>query len=48
MFADYYLVQTLVAEAATFSVSSDIYGQDIGLAVVLIYDERVERSKMKR
>ena len=37
-----------VAEAATFSMLDDIYGQDIGLAVVLRDGERLERSKLKR
>ena len=37
-----------VAEAATFSVPDDIYGQDVGLAVTLRKGEQVERSKLKR
>ncbi|MCJ1454356.1 hypothetical protein MMC28_004709 [Mycoblastus sanguinarius] len=37
-----------VAEAATFSVLDDVYGQDVGLAVTLRKGEHVERSKLKR
>ena len=37
-----------VAEAATFSVPDDVYGQDVGLAVTLREGETVERSKLKR
>lgn len=37
-----------VAEAATFSVPDDIYGQDVGLAVTLRKGEQMERSKLKR
>ena len=37
-----------VAEAATFSVPDDIYGQDVGLALTLRKGEQVERSKLKR
>ena len=37
-----------VAEAATFPVPDDIYGQDVGLAVILKYGEREEKSKLKR
>ena len=37
-----------VAEAATFSVADDVYGQDVGLAVTLRQGEHVERSKLKR
>ena len=37
-----------VAEAATFAVPDDIYGQDVGLAVVLKDGEREEKSKLKR
>ncbi len=37
-----------VAEAATFAVPDEIYGQDVGLAVVLKDGEREEKSKLKR
>lgn len=37
-----------VAEAATFAVPDDIYGQDVGMAVILRHGEQVERSKLKR
>ena len=37
-----------VAEAATFSVPDDLYGQDVGLAVTLKEGDRLERSKFKR
>lgn len=37
-----------VAEAATFSLPDDIYGQDVGLAVTLKEGSQIERSKLKR
>ena len=37
-----------VAEAASFSLPDDIYGQDVGMAVTLREGEQVERSKLKR
>ena len=37
-----------VAEAATFAVPDDIYGQDVGMAVTLRQGEEVGRSKLKR
>ena len=37
-----------VAEAATFAVPDDIYGQDVGMAVTLRHGEQVEKSKLKR
>ena len=37
-----------VAEAATFSLPDDIYGQDVGLAVTLREDQQVEKAKLKR
>ena len=37
-----------VAEAATFAVPDDIYGQDVGMAVTLRQGELVERSKLRR
>lgn len=37
-----------VAEAATFSVPDEFYGQDVGLAVTFREGEQVERSKLKR
>ena len=37
-----------VAEAASFSVPDDIYGQDVGLAVILREGEHVEKAKLKR
>lgn len=37
-----------VAEAATFAVPDDVYGQDVSIAVTLRQGEQVERSKLKR
>ena len=37
-----------VAEAATFAVPDDIYGQDVGMAVTLRQGELVEHSKLRR